>query len=88
MKTNNPATVAPATVTVKPVTYLLKGLLALFAFFALMAFVGSVEYKDDLYYSIPDAAFEEITLKLGDNASRNDVIAEYQSDKDYYDSIR
>lgn len=87
MKTNNPATVAPATVTVKPVSTFLKGFVTLFAFLSLMGFVGTIEYNDELYYSIPDAAFEEIILKLGDNASRQDVITEYITNMSYYQSF-
>lgn len=52
-----------------------------------MAFVGTVEYSDDVYYSIPDLAFEEITLKLGENATREAIISEYLENTDYYNSL-
>lgn len=87
MKTNNSATPAPAAVTVKPVSILLKGFLAIFVFLALMGSVGSMEYNDNRYYSIPDAAFEVIILKLGDDASQQEIISEYQGDKAYYDTL-
>lgn len=89
MKTNNQATASQA-VTVKPdnyVTTLLKGVAAILILLALMAFVGTVEYTDDQYYSIPDMAFEEIMLKLGDHATRQEVVKEYRDNKDYYLSL-
>lgn len=89
MKTNNQATASQA-VTVKPDNYLttlLKGVAAIFILLVLMAFVGTVEYTDDQYYSIPDMAFEEIMLKLGDHATRQEVVKEYRDNKDYYLSL-
>ena len=91
MKTNNQATVpASGTVTVEPASHLstlLKACMGLFLFCSLMAFVGTVEYSDDVYYSIPDLAFEEITLKLGENATREAIISEYLENTDYYNSL-
>lgn len=89
MKTYNQAT-APQVVTVKPDYYfttLLKGIAAIFILLGLMAFVGTIEYTDDQYYSIPDTAFEEIMLKLGDRATHQEIIREYQGNKDYYLSL-
>lgn len=89
MKTNNQAT-APQAVTVKPdyyFTILLKGIAAIFILLGLMAFVGTIEYTDDQYYSIPDTAFEEIMLKLGDRATHQEIVREYQGNKDYYLSL-
>ena len=89
MKTNNQATASQA-VTVMPDHYFtprLKGVAAIFILLGLMAFVGTIEYTDDQFYSIPDIAFEEIMLKLGDCATRQDIVKEYQDNKDYYLSL-
>ena len=89
MKTNNNATASQA-VTVQPVKFLpviLKGIASIFFFLIIMGAAGTIEYKDDLYYSIPDAAFEEINLKLGDRATHQDIVNEYLADTEYYDSL-
>lgn len=86
MKKENQAT-APKAVTVKPARMLLKSVFVCISLFAVMGFVGTLEYQDDLYYSIPDIAFEEIILKLGDHADRQEVIKEYLSDRSFYDNL-
>lgn len=91
MKSKTTATASsPEAVTVKPVSYialLVKSAIALFALLALMAFVGTVEYYDDQYYSIPDVAFEEITLKLGDGATKSEILEEFRANESYYLSL-
>ncbi|WP_302994188.1 hypothetical protein [Parabacteroides goldsteinii] len=86
MNSNSQAT-APQAVTVKPARMLLKSVFVCISLFAVMGFVGTLEYHDELYYSIPDAAFEEIILKLGDHADRQEVIKEYLSDRSFYDNL-
>lgn len=89
MKINTPATAShPEAVTVKPaLSMLIKGIASVIVFFALLGMVGNLEYTDDVYYSIPDTAFEEIALKLGDHATRSEIICEYLSDRAYYDAL-
>ena len=91
MKSKTTATVpSPEIVTVKPVNYialLVKSIIVLFSLLVLLGFVGSVEYNEDLYYSIPDAAFEEISLKLGDGATEFEILEEFQANKAYYLSL-
>lgn len=89
MKINTSATAFhPEAVTVKPVLpMLIKGIASVIVFFALLGMVGNLEYTDDIYYSIPDTAFDEISLKLGDGASRSDVVGEYLADREYYDAL-
>lgn len=68
--------------------HVILNVIALFiVFFALFGAVGSLEYADDLFYSIPERAVEEIRAKMGDDATRPDIVKEYLSDKGYYDNI-
>lgn len=67
---------------------ILANAVILFAvFMALFGAVGTLEYTDNLYYSIPQGAMDEIRAKVGDEATRPDIIKEYLSDKGYYDNI-
>lgn len=78
----------PEVVPVKPgLSALTKGVFSFLVFFALLGFAGNSDYTDEVYYSIPDVAFEEIVLKLGDHATRSEVVDEYVINKTYYDSF-
>ncbi|MCM0717375.1 hypothetical protein NBH15_03705 [Parabacteroides sp. W1-Q-101] len=75
-------------VPVKPgLSALAKGILFISVFFALLGMAGHSDYIDDVYYSIPDAAFEEIALKLGDRATRSEIVDEYMDSRAYYDAL-
>lgn len=75
-------------VPVKPgLSTLVKGILFVVVFFAILGMAGHSDYIDEVYYSIPDAAFEDIALKLGDHATRQEVVKEYRDNKDYYLSL-
>lgn len=84
----NAAVSSPEAVTVKPVQFgALKIAALLLIAFALLGMAGTIEYQDDVYYSIPEAAMEEIVSKAGGNVTRESVIEEYLSDREYYDSL-
>lgn len=88
MKTKLQATAStPEAVTVKPVSNLLKAFAGLIILFALLGMAGTAEYQVDVYYSIPEDALPEIQLKAGKYASRSEIIEEYMSDREYYDSF-
>lgn len=89
MNINTPATAShPEAVTVKPaLSMLIKGIASVIVFFALLGMVGNLKYMDDVYYSIPDTAFEEIALKVGDHATHSEIVSEYLSDRSYYDAL-
>lgn len=75
-------------VPIKPGLYALaKGILFVVVFFAILGMAGHSDYIDDVYYSIPDAAFEEIALKLGDRATRSEIVDEYMDGRTYYDAL-
>lgn len=57
------------------------------AFLVLFAVVGTVEYTDDVYYSIPEITIQEIRTIVGSNASRSDIVKEYLSNKEDYEGV-
>lgn len=56
-------------------------------FFMLFAAAGTVEYADDRYYSIPEAAVEDIRARMGGHATRAEIVSEYEANKDYYEAM-
>lgn len=56
-------------------------------FLVLFAVVGTVEYTDDVYYSIPEATIQEIRATVGSYASRSDIVQEYLSNKENYEGV-
>ena len=75
-------------VPVKPGLYALaKGILFVVVFFAVLGMAGHSDYIDEVYYSIPDAAFEEIYLKLGERATRSEIVDEYMDSRAHYDAL-
>jgi hypothetical protein len=87
-KTTNATASTLEAVPVKPgLSALVKGLLFVVVFFAILGMAGHSDYIDEVYYSIPDAAFEEIALKLGDHATRSEIVDEYMDGRAYYDAL-
>lgn len=57
------------------------------AFFFLVGLVGRQDYAEQVVYTMPQEAYEQIVLKLGDGASKVEIANEYQDNKEYYDSL-
>ena len=66
---------------------ILNIMVLLVVFFALFAVVGTVEYTDDVYYSIPETTIQEIQATVGRNASQSDIVKEYLSNKEDYEGV-
>ncbi|MDO4163982.1 MAG: hypothetical protein Q4D56_06305 [Bacteroides sp.] len=61
--------------------------LGFIAFFALLGWAGSMEYTEQVLYTMPQEAYEAIYLKLGDGCSDRAIVKEYMDHKKYYDSL-
>ncbi|WP_455668241.1 hypothetical protein [Phocaeicola sp.] len=61
--------------------------LGFIAFFFLIGLAGRQEYAEQVVYTMPQEAYEQIVVKLGDGASKCDIADEYQNNKAFYDKI-
>lgn len=66
---------------------LLKALLGIVAFIAVIGFAGSFERSEEIIYNMSQEAYDEIIEKLGDDASMKSIAKEYQLHQEFYDSI-
>ena len=66
---------------------IIVALAAIFGFLYLMGIAGSYDYADEVVYSMDDVIYNSITQKIG-NASNKEVVAEYEKNKEYYDSLK
>lgn len=64
-----------------------KTILAITAAFLLLGFAGTMDYTEEVIYNMPNEAYENIALKLGDKASKQDIVREYMENKNYYDTL-
>lgn len=62
-------------------------LLGMIAFLFVCGMIGRQDYAEQVVYTMPQEAYEQIVLKLGDGASKCDIADEYQNNKQYYDSL-
>lgn len=53
----------------------------------LLGIAGNIDYTETILYNMPQTAYENIVLKLGDDASDRDIVKEYKENKAYYDSL-
>lgn len=65
----------------------LCGILIIAAFFALYFWASSKDYQGVVLYNMPQEAYEQIYLELGDGCSDQDIVDEYMSNKKHYDSL-
>lgn len=56
-------------------------------FFVLMGIAGTSDYTEQVLYTMPQEAYEQIYLELGDGCSDREIVSKYMSNKDYYDSL-
>lgn len=66
---------------------IIVSLLAIFGFLYLMGIAGSYDYADEVVYAMDDEVYYSITEKIG-KASNKEVVAEYERNKEYYDSLK
>ena len=64
-----------------------KAGLGLLAFLIVLGFAGRTDYDEEVLTNMPQDAYEAIVLKLGDGASGHQIVKEYNSDREYYDSL-
>lgn len=71
---------------------LTKQTLAFIAGFTLLFFIlgiaGNADRTEQIVYTMPQEAYEEIYLKLGNECTDSQIAKEYLSNKHYYDSIK
>ena len=61
--------------------------LAIIGFLYVMGIAGSYDYADEVVYAMDDEVYYSITKKIG-KASNKEVVAEYDRNKEYYDSLK
>lgn len=57
------------------------------AFFFLLGFAGTSDYNEHVVHTMPQEAYEAVYLKLGDGCSNGEIVKEYMSNREYYDSL-
>lgn len=62
--------------------------IATLAFIALMGITGTFEYAEQICYTMPEQVYEQITRKLGPDASQRAIAAEYLDNQEYYDNLK
>lgn len=65
---------------------LIIGILFLSLFVA-YGIAGTEDYNQMVIDSMPDEAYYEITQKLGQGCSNSDIVREYKTNREYYDSF-
>lgn len=58
------------------------------AFFVILGIAGNMDYTEQVINTMPQEAYEEIYLKLGNKCTDLQISNEYLSNKSYYDSIK
>lgn len=56
--------------------------------FLVLGIAGSADRTEQIVYTMPQEAYEEIYLKLGNECTDSQIAKEYISNKRYYDSIK
>lgn len=64
-----------------------KIIFAVLAVFAAFAFAGTTDYTEQVLYTMPQDAYEQIVLHLGDGCTDREIVYEYMNNKGYYDSL-
>lgn len=57
-------------------------------FLLIIGLVGGVERTEQIVYTMPQEAYEQIVIELGVKASDFQIAERYLSNKSYYDSIK
>ena len=56
--------------------------------FFILRIAGNADRTEQIVYTMPQEAYEEIYLKLGNGCTDSQIAKEYLSNKSYYDSIK
>lgn len=62
-------------------------ILGLTGFFAVLGIAGRQDYNQEVLYTMPQEAYEQIVLELGDDATDANIVRTYMSNKTYYDKL-
>lgn len=57
------------------------------AAFVAIGIAGNIDRTEQIVYTMPQEAYEEIYLKLGNNCSDGAIANEYINNREYYDSL-
>lgn len=55
--------------------------------FAMLGIAGRQDYNQEVLYTMPQEAYEQIVLTLGDDATDTDIVRTYMNNKQYYDNL-
>lgn len=66
---------------------IIVSVLAIIGFLYVMGIAGSYDYADEVVSSMDEVVYHSITSKIG-KASNKEVVAEYEKNKAYYDSLK
>ena len=66
---------------------IIVSLLYILGFLYLIGVVGSYDYADEVVSAMDEEVYYSITSKIG-KASNKEVVAEYEKNREYYDSLK
>ena len=55
--------------------------------FAMLGIAGRQDYNQEVLYTMPQEAYKQIVLILGDDATDTDIVRTYMKNKQYYDNL-
>ncbi|WP_242661043.1 hypothetical protein [Bacteroides cellulosilyticus] len=53
----------------------------------MLGIAGRQDYNQEVLYTMPQEAYEQIVLILGDDATDTDIVRTYMNNKQYYDNL-
>lgn len=62
-------------------------ILAVSGAFAILGVAGRQDYNQEVLYTMPQEAYEQIVLELGENATDSKIVQTYMDNKSHYDSL-
>ena len=62
-------------------------ILTIVAFFFTLGIAGTLERREQIIYTMPQEAYEQIYLELGDDCSDKQIEKRYMENKKHYDSL-
>ena len=65
----------------------IKTTFAALAVFAAFAYAGTNDYTEQVLYTMPQDAYEQIVLQLGEGCTDREIVKEYMNKRSYYDSL-
>lgn len=66
----------------------IAAVLFLLGFFSLMGICGTMDYAEQVCYTMPEEVYHAILDTLGDDASQVSIAEEYMNNKEYYDNFK